>query len=149
MSCTAFTSKSSSLSASGSGSVDSESFVIYLTKTGTQNFTTVNVAGNRMTNIQVNAISDVLLTGGALTAGSIQIQLVPHGEAQTSYVTNGSQTTLFTISPGQILNAASQVLVTVPSGSYDVYASIVVLPSAGGTVMANGSVNVLAVRSNI
>ena len=104
-----------------------------------------------MTNILVTATADVSLTGGTgPTSGTIQIEVVPSGDSQTAYVTNGNQTTQFTLSPSQILNATSQVLVNVPSGSYDIYASVLVNASGGGgTAGVNGTVNALSVRTNI
>jgi hypothetical protein len=151
MSCTAFTSKTLTNSANSSGPVTSTAFVTFLTQSGGNNFVTINVSGNRMTNILVTAISDVSLSSDAPLAaiGTIQIAVVPSGDPQTAYVSNGSQTTAFSILPGQLLSATSQVLVNVPSGFYDIYASVIVEPAGGGTAAANGSITALAVRTNI
>ncbi len=148
MSCTGFTSRSSAITATGSGSTTSP-LTVSLTKVGALNYTTVNVSGNRMTNVLITAVCDVSLTGGVNTTGYITIAVVPSGAASTAYVTNGTQTTNFSLAPGSTINATSQVLVNVPSGTYDVYASVYVSTSAGGSAIVNGRVNVLSVRTNV
>jgi hypothetical protein len=149
MSCTGFTSKTLTVTNAGSGLLTSSPLTVYLTRVGSNNYTTVDVSGNRMTNIMVTAVADVSLTGGVATTGYIRISLVPAGSAETATVSNGLQTTNFSIQPADVISVTSQVLVNVPSGSYDIYADVVVNTSAAGTAIVNGRVNVLSVRTNL